>query len=526
MHERFERQAAGSHGVKFVGIGLYLLAISYLLVAADRATPEWIVLAAALSAPGYVLLIRQPDARLNFWIGLGLRLLALLAFPRLSEDVYRFIWDGALWWSELHPLDATPLQVADSVGAGAAFAKTHDGLLAAMNSRNYFTVYPPGSQLVFALGGLVAGTPWLATLLIKVVLLLGDLAVLGLLRRLAPDRPWVAYVYWLHPAIVVELAGNAHFEGLALAGMLWAVMIVQHLRGSTRADSLEKRVANQSAIVKLLSDAKESLIAPEAITLPQNALSSPSAGQFWRKLIWSPSVWLAGFALATGVLIKLVPLLAAPALTLRLLGSEQGPWARLAEWRFGEPLGRRSQSLKFAAALLGIIGLGFGLMLRGADLSGFGESLNLYFQKFEFNGSLYLMARAWGIWYRGWNWIEVIGPRLAMLGIGAILLLSFVGTWRGWKLEHMLLWTYTIYLLCATTVHPWYFAYLIGLGALTGHRWPLLLGFTGFLSYLAYGENPVEVPIWASLVEYGSVAGLAGYEAVRLKNRAQPVTTY
>ena len=451
----------------------YVAGVVFLLFAADRDFPVWIVLAAGLTVPFYGLLLRQPPHRRHFYLGLALRIVALLALPRLSEDIYRFIWDGGLWWAGLHPLDATPVQLLSGSVEEAAFAKTHAGLLQLMNSPNYYTVYPPGSQLVFAAAGAFAGTPWLACLVLKLLLLAGDLAVYVGLRRLDVARRGLAELYWLHPLIIVELVGNAHFEGLAVACLVWALVSI-------------------------------------------NKMASRSYSAPW-----------AGTYLSMGVLVKLVPLLAAPAFALHLLlapgrGAVRAGRHLATGAAWWQRLGLRGV-LGFSGALLLTTVLGFLLFVAGADVTGFGGSLDLYFRHFEFNGSLYVLARQLGQWYKGYNWIATVGPVLGLAALLGIMLLAIIGSWRRWPLAQTLLWSFGLYLLCATTLHPWYFTYVVVLGILSGYRWPLLLGLTGFLSYMAYGQEPVEVPLWATLLEYLPVLGLAAYEMAQQKAETREV---
>ena len=171
-----------------------------------------------------------------------------------------------------------------------------------------------------------------------------------------------------------------------------------------------------------------------------------------------------------------------------------------------------STALAFCVLLLGIVSLLLGAFIFSAHATGFGESLDLYFRTFEFNGSLYPIAAYLGSVYKGWNWIAVIGPALSLLSLTSIIALAAYRQWRGLDLAETLLWCFAIYLLCATTVHPWYFVYLIGLGSLTRYRWPMVLGVTGFLSYAAYGQVPVVVPVWALVLEYGPVLGWMAWE--------------
>ena len=52
---------------------------------------------------GYFWLCKFPPAQsATFTVGLASRLLLFIGLPMLSDDIYRFIWDGALIQDELH----------------------------------------------------------------------------------------------------------------------------------------------------------------------------------------------------------------------------------------------------------------------------------------------------------------------------------------------------------------------------------------------------------------------------------------
>lgn len=458
-------------GLARAGAYLLLPACAYLLYAADRAAAASYLLPLLVAALAYACAWRSLRLREAIALGLVLRLLAVFAFPLLSDDVYRFLWDGRLWGASVHPLAAPPAHLpAGALGeAGVAFAKTHAGLLAAMNSPSYYTVYPPLAQATFAVSAALAASTYWAAVWLKAILIVGECGLVALLWRGARCNGFVEHdgagslpprlavvAYWLHPLPIVELVGNAHFEGLAVLGAVGALA------------TLGTRTSGRAATY-------------------------------------------AGLALAGGALVKLVPLIWAPAVALALLWTRAASPGNAAA-RPGAAAWAWGPALAFGSTLCLTVGLGFAALFAGADVSNFGESLDLYFRTFEFNGSLYGLARAAGQWYKGWNWIAVVGPTLSAAGAVAIVAISIRRGWRGRHLPTTLLWCTTVYLLCATTVHPWYFAYLVALAPLTPYRWPYVLGFAAFLSYLAYGTEAVAVPWWALCLEYLPVAAVATLE--------------
>ncbi len=513
---------------------VYGAAVVWLLFAADRGAPTSYLVPVLLAVPGYLIAVRKLPWRRALALGVGLRLAAVFAFPLLSDDIYRFLWDGELWLVGYNPLDFVP---AD---APSAFAKTFPELFDLMNSRTYFTVYPPLSQLVFVLAAKLSTGAYWGAVALKSLLLLAELGVITLLFRLdATATKSGARAYLLHPLVIVEVIGNAHFEGFALLGALGAYAAVRKLSASkdaarhprvgspasggseSRSSSVETAVSAPAARSATAARAVSESTPPAIRSAPRRhagmlattpkkpvatqggSVSTPSRVRATGRRA-GLSIVVAATALAAAGLVKLVPLVLAPALAFHSFWRKPRP-----DWP--------------GAILLGsvtafVFGLGLFFMFWGADMTGFGESLDLYFRNFEFNGSLYTLARGFGEWYKGYNWIARVGPSLAVAGTIAIIGLSAYRAWRGLSLANTLLWAMSIYLLCATTVHPWYFVHLLGLAALGPYRWPYLLGFTAFLSYVAYVSVGTEVPDWVLVCEYVPVLALAAWEVKYLKD--------
>ncbi|MBK6783859.1 MAG: hypothetical protein IPG79_08860 [Saprospiraceae bacterium] len=128
----------------------------------------------------------------------------------------------------------------------------------------------------------------------------------------------------------------------------------------------------------------------------------------------------------------------------------------------------------------------------------------MYFRSFEFNGSVYAVLRLLGIWLSGYNLIQYIGPLLALISLGIILRLSVVfarGNNREQQLTAMLL-IWTVYLLLATTVHPWYVIPMVFLGMLTGNVYPLVWSFVVVMSYHFYGRKSDLLHIFLWIIQY------------------------
>ena len=84
-----------------------------------------------------------------FLLGLGLflRLILVFVMPNLSDDIYRFIWDGRLITNGISPFAELPKHYIES---NLQFTGIDQSLYDQLNSPGYFTVYPPVPQAVFA----------------------------------------------------------------------------------------------------------------------------------------------------------------------------------------------------------------------------------------------------------------------------------------------------------------------------------------------------------------------------------------
>jgi hypothetical protein len=133
--------------------------------------------------------------------------------------------------------------------------------------------------------------------------------------------------------------------------------------------------------------------------------------------------------------------------------------------------------------------------------SGFLQSIDLYFRKFEFNASLYYLLRWIGIEATAYNQIAIIGPLLALASTISLLIISWLGRHKLTLTETGLL-LYTSYYLMSTTVHPWYIIVPLFLGVFTNFKYITLWSYTIFFSYSAYQSKEVSENTYWLIAEY------------------------
>lgn len=163
----------------------------------------------------------QLSLLLGLVLAMGLRLLLLFSVPELSDDFYRFIFDGQLLKSGINPYRLLPEEAFQQLQV-PRIAYWND-LLEGMNSLGYYSVYPPLHQLFFVLSAL-AGESLIGNILIlRLVILAFEALNLWLIYKILKNwnlpisRLWL---YAFNPLVILELTGNLHFEALVITGIL------------------------------------------------------------------------------------------------------------------------------------------------------------------------------------------------------------------------------------------------------------------------------------------------------------------
>ena len=424
--------------IGFYSFGLlFLLACFSLGNIIERHQSSILLLSYATMFITYLFLVQKKDHwKTLLLLGLLSRLLLFFHLPILSDDVFRFIWDGTLLKYGIHPFAELPNYYLDYPVAGLDKA-----LFDQLNSPGYFTIYPPLNQALFWLC-VQFDAGWLqSTNVLRGILLASDIGAFFLLRRLLllyQKDENLAYWYFLNPLVILEVTGNLHFEGLVVFFLLlgmYGYKVGKHL------------------------------------------------------------ISITGFGLAIGT--KLLPLIYLPYLFFRGFRNKQ--W-----W------------LPIAAASLAVVTL---LPLFDQTfISGMSSSLDLYFRKFEFNASLYFIAREVGIWFYGYNNIAKIGPLLSIISAVGIITFSGFGAFKKTDLPQAFLIILVIYLLFSTVIHPWYIIPLIAFGVLSGFWFPVCWSLLIFLTYTGYAKSGFELPPWIVVLEYVIVAIFAFLESRNRSN--------
>jgi alpha-1,6-mannosyltransferase len=425
---------------------LWALGLLFLTFFVSRADFELVLAANAIVFAAYYLLLSQFQLteRIVFWLlfaGIAIRFISIFAFPLFSDDIYRFWWDGKLLNSGSSPFEHIPRYYIEN----GIFTEQFDiEIFHKLNSPDYYSVYPPVCQLVFAAAywffpKSIYGT----AVFIKFILFCFELGTLFYLKQLGVKAKGLL-IYALNPLIIIELCGNAHFE---------AAMIF-FLAASLYYLNIRKIVAAR------------------------------------------PQVLLSSFFLALSISSKLLSLLFLPFL-MKGLGWKNGLW-------YGLSVGVFSILFFFPYYDLNFI-------------EHFTSSVALYFQRFEFNASVFYLFKLVGNAAYGYTPVLLIS-RLSSILLGVFFIYLFFGK-KDFFIQAFFFFTF--YLILQRAVHPWYLSTLLFLSVFVPWRFAMIWTGLIMLSYSHYLDNFYQEKYNWVLIEYLFLFGFMFYEYLAAKRQSK-----
>ena len=153
------------------------------------------------------------------WQGLLYRGLLLFTLPWLSQDFYRFVWDGLLLFNDLNPDAYTPNELINQPQQFSALTEMLHQNMGELSAGHYSN-YPPINQFGFLFAVLWESNSLFTSIIVmRLLLIAADIGLFFLGKQLlkffgfAQERiGW----YFLNPLVLIELTGNLHWEGVML----------------------------------------------------------------------------------------------------------------------------------------------------------------------------------------------------------------------------------------------------------------------------------------------------------------------
>lgn len=390
----------------------------------------------------FFILIKNQKISFSTLVGIAIlfRLTFLFSVPNLSQDFYRFIWDGRMLLNGFNPYLSLPETfIQQNLKPIAEASVLYDGM-GALNGSHY-TNYPPLNQLCFFIAALFASKSIFGSVIVlRLLIILADIGILYFGKKLLEKLHLpIKNIFWyvLNPFIIIEMTGNLHFESVMLFFLVWALYKLHQQK------------------------------------------------------------WIfAAILIACSVSVKLIPLLFLP-LFFKWFIKNKTNKKRIPNFSEIKKL------FFFYSIILGITLLLFLPFYSSELVANYSNSVGLWFRNFEFNASFYYIFREIGYLFRGYNEIAIIGKISPFLTILFLIYLTFFKKNKNIiQLTTTMLFALCFYYFTATTVHPWYLATPLILSVFTKYRFPIVWSFVIIFSYQAYANNPWKENLGFVFVEY------------------------
>ncbi len=216
--------------LQLVGMGSMIVILTAITPMLHQKFGGWAILSVVFVTSGVTIralgLTLCQETRNVLWIvlsiALALRVSLLFSDPRLSTDIFRYIWDGRVQAAGINPYRYIPqAEELASLRDPAIFPN--------INRAGYaVTIYPPAAQVFFFIitrfgeSVVVMKAGMVCFEAVTIVSLMGILRILGL-----PVASVVAYAW--HPLPVWEIAGNGHVDSAMISFMMLGLwMFLKH----------------------------------------------------------------------------------------------------------------------------------------------------------------------------------------------------------------------------------------------------------------------------------------------------------
>jgi len=234
-------------------LGMALLALSWplhrLTDLVDPRTP-YVVAELAMVVPcGFAAALlwrraRRRDVVIVLVVAVAARALLVPGAPTLSDDAYRFVWDGRVQAAGINPYRHVP--------ADRRLVRLRDWqVFTRVNRPHTRTLYPPANEVAFLAAHEVAGdgiVPWKLSILALEAASVALLLVL--LTRARVSRGRVVLYAW-HPIAIVEIAGSGHPDPIMVVPLLATLLLWDARRRVAAGVALG--VATLAKVVPLLA---------------------------------------------------------------------------------------------------------------------------------------------------------------------------------------------------------------------------------------------------------------------------------
>ena len=142
---------------------------------------------------------------------------AMFAPTNLSQDVYRFIWDGKLILNGYNPHDFRPKELINQMGFSTGNWRELYRGMGPLSQGNY-SCYPLVTQIYSFIAAIIP-IFWVQLLVMKLLFIGTFILTIQSTRKLLEfcklEKHYL-HLFWLNPLVLIEGLGNLHFEWVML----------------------------------------------------------------------------------------------------------------------------------------------------------------------------------------------------------------------------------------------------------------------------------------------------------------------
>lgn len=136
------------------------------------------------------------------------RMLLWLSPPTLSDDIYRYLWEGRLVSMGINPFEYAP-------DAPELEYLRDTEIFPGINHKNFITIYPPLNQFIFWASTELHPTVTMMNLTFMIFDLLTMVVLMLTVQALRID-PGRIIIYAWNPLVIVEFAGSGHLDSAGI----------------------------------------------------------------------------------------------------------------------------------------------------------------------------------------------------------------------------------------------------------------------------------------------------------------------
>lgn len=171
-----------------------------------------------------IYLSERYAVQLPFWfiicIATMLRITFALKSPELSNDIYRYIWDGIVFNNGINPYAFIPIDIYKKF-------PEYMELFHKLDHNNFFTIYPPISQLFFTISTSIFNNVVFMKMLLGILDSISCIFIYLLLRSLNKSTSF-SLIYFFNPLVILEISGSGHIDGLGVFFLSFSIFLLNN----------------------------------------------------------------------------------------------------------------------------------------------------------------------------------------------------------------------------------------------------------------------------------------------------------